>query len=347
MKRKKALSAIALVLVLSIIPAATGKAEWDKEPSFDVAMTWHLCDLGSLFPNFLTPPTGYLVASKPGFAFSVEANLGILMLEVGTAIKFIPHIDAEGNPSFDYPGRLIEQTNHGIPFDAGMLMITDVDVFGTGRISASRLAHGWEVVLTENMVRKNLSLWLLGEPFLSTMTYPETTLSLVVVERGALSEDNPQQPATSVTPSASPQGFSVSPTSSTVLVNGDTTAFEAYNIGGSNFFKLRDLAFALNGTSKQFAVGWDGANNAVSLTSGEAYTPTGGEMEQGDGTAKSASPTTSSILLDGQELSLTAYNIGGNNFFRLRDLMSALDIGVTWDGAASTIGIDTSIPYAE
>jgi len=70
-------------------------------------------------------------------------------------------------------------------------------------------------------------------------------------------------------------------------------------------------------------------------------------MLQGDRTAKTANPTTSRVFLDDQVLNITAYNIGGNNFFRLRDLMRELDVGVTWDGATSTIGIDTSIVYVE
>jgi hypothetical protein len=41
---------------------------------------------------------------------------------------------------------------------------------------------------------------------------------------------------------------SASPTSSTVLVNGKNVAFDAYNINGNNYFKLRDLAYTLNGT---------------------------------------------------------------------------------------------------
>ena len=148
-------------------------------------------------------------------------------------------------------------------------------------------------------------------------------------------------------PAPPPDENTVSATAATVLVDGETTDFEAYNIDGYNFFKLRDLAYALNGSSKQFSVGWDGDANAISLASGEPYEAVGGEMEQGDGTDKAASPTTSTVFLDGEELSLTAYNIGGNNFFRLRDLMSALDVGVTWDDETSTIGLDTSIPYSE
>jgi hypothetical protein len=68
------------------------------------------------------------------------------------------------------------------------------------------------------------------------------------------------------------------PTASTVLVDGRNVAFDAYNIADNNYFKLRDLAYTLNGTAKQFEVGWDGANNAISLTSGQPYTVAGGEM---------------------------------------------------------------------
>jgi alpha-tubulin suppressor-like RCC1 family protein len=135
------------------------------------------------------------------------------------------------------------------------------------------------------------------------------------------------------------------PTASTVSVNNAVKAFEAYNIGGSNFFKLRDLAYALNGTAKQFEVGYDNATKAVTLTSGSSYTPVGGEMAQGDSKAKNASPTASKIYLDGMELNLTIYNIGGNNFFKLRDLMAVLDVYVGYDNATKAITLDTSKGY--
>lgn len=135
------------------------------------------------------------------------------------------------------------------------------------------------------------------------------------------------------------------PSSSTVLVNGKLTAFDAYNIDGSNYFKLRDLAYVLNGTGKQFQVGWDGAANAISLTAGEAYTAVGGEMSaKGSGT-QTAKPTSSRILLNGQQISVTAYEINNNNYFKLRDIGSAFNFGVDWDGEARTISIDTTKEY--
>lgn len=136
-------------------------------------------------------------------------------------------------------------------------------------------------------------------------------------------------------------------TTSTVLVNGRSTAFEAYNIKGNNYFKLRDLAQAVNNTEKNFEVTWDGAKNAINLISNTPYTSAGGEFVKGDGKAKTATLSTSKIYKDDQEISLTAYNINGNNYFKLRDIAKVFDIGVTWDGATNTVGIDTSISYVE
>jgi len=141
--------------------------------------------------------------------------------------------------------------------------------------------------------------------------------------------------------------INVSPTASKVLVNGEVVEFEAYNIDGYNYFKLRDLAQAVNNTEKNFEVTWDAKNNAVNLISNKPYTSAGGELVKGDGKAKVATPTTSKIYKDGEEIYLTAYNISGNNYFKLRDIAKAFDIGVTWDGANNMIVIDTSISYEE
>jgi len=60
---------------------------------------------------------------------------------------------------------------------------------------------------------------------------------------------------------------------------------------------------------------------------------------------KAIEPTKSKILLDGNEITITAYNIGGNNYFKLRDIGKALDFGVEWDSMGNNIKIDTSRGY--
>lgn len=163
----------------------------------------------------------------------------------------------------------------------------------------------------------------------------DTAINLVVGEGTT--------PATPTTP-AQPKP-NATPTASTVLVNSISTSFEAYTIEGNNYFKLRDLAQVVNNTEKNFEVEWDGAKNAINLISNAPYTPAGGELAKGDSTSKQAIPTTSTIYKDGVEVKLTAYTIGGNNFFKLRDVAEAFNIGVTWDNATKTVGIDTSIGY--
>lgn len=134
-------------------------------------------------------------------------------------------------------------------------------------------------------------------------------------------------------------------TASKVIVDGVQTEFEAYNINDNNYFKLRDIAMAISGTQKQFGVYWDGEKNAISLMSGHPYTPVGGELEKGDGASKDSVMSTSVLYKDDKTISLGAYNISGNNYFKLRDLGEAFDFDVSWDADNNCIMIDTAKSY--
>jgi len=137
-------------------------------------------------------------------------------------------------------------------------------------------------------------------------------------------------------------------TASSVVVNGSPVTFEAYNIESNNYFKLRDIAQVLSGSAKQFEVGWDSANNAIGLTTGKSYTLVGGELVASFNTqSKKAALSSSRVYLNGQAVNLTAYNIDGNNYFKLRDLGAAINFGVEWNNTTSSIGIDTNKVYVE
>jgi SLAP domain-containing protein len=83
----------------------------------------------------------------------------------------------------------------------------------------------------------------------------------------------------------------------------------------------------------------------VFTTSGQPYTPVGDEMASKGTGAKTPIPTTSEITVDGREVSATAYNIGGYNYFKLRDIGLVVDFGVDWDGASNAIAINTDRKY--
>ncbi len=116
-------------------------------------------------------------------------------------------------------------------------------------------------------------------------------------------------------------------------VDGKVIQCEKYNIDGSNYFKLRDLAILVNGTGSQFSVGYDEVKRCISVTTGEKYVPNGTELDlsKGDQSA-SAVVSTQPLIIDGVERSdIQAYNIGGSNYYKLRDLGPALGFAVDYD----------------
>lgn len=134
--------------------------------------------------------------------------------------------------------------------------------------------------------------------------------------------------------------------SSTVLVDGEPVSFEVYNIGNNNYFKLRDLAAALDGTQAQFNVTWDNEKSAVNILSNQGYTAVGGELTPGDGTNKDGYVSNSPIYLNGFRFVIDAIVINGNNFVKLRDLAEILDFGVSWDSATGAVLIESAKSYS-
>ena len=131
-----------------------------------------------------------------------------------------------------------------------------------------------------------------------------------------------------------------------VSVNGETVTFDAFSKNDSFYFKLRDLAYVLNGTNKQFDLGWDSAAGSVTLTSSRPYSPDGSEMRPTGGTVRAGIQNANlNILKDGVPVTLSAYLVEGHNFIKLRDLMELLDIEVTWNATSGSIGLNTSMPY--
>ena len=136
--------------------------------------------------------------------------------------------------------------------------------------------------------------------------------------------------------------------SQTVSIDGRPVTFQMYALKnasgfGTNYVKLRDLAYALNGTAAQFEVEYDGS---IRVIPGRAYTPAGGEM---------TTPFTGDRIYTGGPLPLrvgsgdtvmTAIalldaNGLGYTYFKLRDLGTVLGFGVGWDDRSKMVTLDT------
>lgn len=143
-------------------------------------------------------------------------------------------------------------------------------------------------------------------------------------------------------------GYEAKKSTATVQVNQTPRSFEAYTVNNYSYFNLRDVAFILNNTEKEFSVEWQKENNAVVLKTGKPYAPVGTEMGTSSNQAtQTAIPATSKIKLDGEEIEMAVYLINGNNYLKLRDLGEALNFGVDWNDDTKTVEISSQKGYGQ
>lgn len=150
--------------------------------------------------------------------------------------------------------------------------------------------------------------------------------------------------------SANKTSLQVKSTTHKVKVNGKSVAPQGYYIVngteyGNNYFKLRDIAYLLNGTKSQFNVRWDAENERILLTSGTSYETVGGELKDSSTAVEKIGQSTSTIVLDGEEISLDGYIINSNNYYKLRDIGKALGFDVDFENATGTVLISTAKDY--
>lgn len=136
------------------------------------------------------------------------------------------------------------------------------------------------------------------------------------------------------------------PSAAKVSINEKQIDFQAYNINGNTYFKLRDISAAMYGTEAGFKTEYDAAQKAMILTKGAVYVSDYTIDSTPLKDTKKANISTQSVLLDGKKIDVTAYNIDGYNYFKLRDLGKALGFEVAWDSTAKAIAVqaEESLP---
>lgn len=285
---------------------------------------------------------------NPGIV--VEPNAKVTLLSKSLLIFEAYKINAiEANDiKFDY--ELAVEGSFVVPVNEGKLDEEGNEIYTDKIISASELLeNGAEGGMAWHSVGNTVTLTEPGKYLINARHEAAAGSATAFIEVGA-KDTNTSDDTKVVEPTASPievvnTEVIASPSNSLILVNGENTSLNAYNIGGNNYFKLRDIATVVDASEKQFQVQWDKEVSAINLVSGQSYTPVGGEKALGDGLVKKALLSKSKIYMDGDEIQLTAYNIDGNNYFKLRDVAQVFDIGIGWDGQTQTIEIDTTTGY--
>lgn len=110
------------------------------------------------------------------------------------------------------------------------------------------------------------------------------------------------------------------------------------------------VAFCFSLTASALAEGPGESQNINTSVMGNSEVPFAATAAVAATTEKNAMPTGSSVMIDGEKVAFTAFNIEGNNYFKLRDLAAALKktpkcFSVSWDGSKNEISLKTGAPY--
>lgn len=127
-------------------------------------------------------------------------------------------------------------------------------------------------------------------------------------------------------------------------INIDGTESEVYacNIDGYNYFRLRDVSDMLKDSDSRFLVEWRAEDGSVRIFRGktpedeaggvqDAFMPAVGVVLEGDG----------AIYADNVLKTAQSYNIGGYNYYKLRDLADIAGFEAGWDAQMGVTVINT------
>lgn len=161
-----------------------------------------------------------------------------------------------------------------------------------------------------------------------------------------------QKPLGSVTPETIPASGTAHVRRQSIEIDGKPVTFQTYALldsagGETNYVRLRDIAFALNGTAAQFGVSWNG--NVV-IDPLRAYEPNGSELQTPFSGDRRYSVSSAATMIYGEVIPFTAITLtddagGGYTYYKLRDLGKVLDFNVSWSSSRG-IYIESSVPYA-
>ncbi|MDO4270552.1 MAG: polysaccharide deacetylase family protein [Eubacteriales bacterium] len=136
------------------------------------------------------------------------------------------------------------------------------------------------------------------------------------------------------------QSASAAPAMAAVSVNGQVSKLPAYNIGGNNYVRVRDVAVLLQNTASHFDVRWNSAQGRVELASFSAYTPLGTENKPLPAGSRNVRSITEPTVADGVTNMVAAYNIDGSTYYKLRSLGDLCGFLVDWDSVSQMITVN-------
>lgn len=265
--------------------------------------------------------------------------------ELREVISSYSGIHIKGQGSIDITGEI--GATRDITIESGNVSVDDIKVNGTAGINAGALG---DVIISGGSVTvlsaDDESDSVFGDEGVSAKNFQMTGGQLIVESKAAKAQFYPIDVKRDIT-----------------ISGGEITT------QGNLYANYREGGTISLGTTMK-AIGGENKENAkpLSVKNGQFFIPDDPYTEftyvhispiNGSGSTDAsttptntvtANPTSSPVLLDGKTVSLDAYEIADNNYFKIRDLASVLSgtnsqFEVTWDAENQAIQLTPGMPY--
>lgn len=265
--------------------------------------------------------------------------------ELREVISSYSGISIKGEGSIDVIGEI--GSTRGITLESGEITVDDINVNNTACIDAG--ASGDVFILGGTLTLSTAydeSYSALGDGGVFAKNFRMTGGQLIVKAKAANTE------------------FNAIEARQDIIIDGgeiiaDDNLYANHHDGGTIFLganmkaiggQTKESAKPLSIQNGEFVIADDPYINFAylhissingSVSTGASTTPTN---------TITANPTSSSVLLDGKTVSLDAYEIADNNYFKIRDLASVLSgtnsqFEVTWNAVNQAIQLTPGVPY--
>lgn len=132
-----------------------------------------------------------------------------------------------------------------------------------------------------------------------------------------------------------------------ITLDKEAVEVAAYNIAGSNYLKLRDVAAIMSGKKNQFNIDYNAERKLVIVETGKPYTKLESDLKPIKEASAKAILSEKEIILNGDDEDIDTAFINESNYVKLRDIAKIANFYVGYDEPTQTVILKSDEAYLD
>ena len=132
-----------------------------------------------------------------------------------------------------------------------------------------------------------------------------------------------------------------------ITLDKEVVEVAAYNIAGSNYLKLRDVAAIMTGKKKQFNIDYNAERKLIVVETGKPYTKLESDLKPIKEASAKAILSEKAIILNGDDEDIDTAFINETNYVKLRDIAKIANFYVGYDEPTQTVILKSDEAYLD